>query len=451
MTIASELNDALSLDGEVEVVGSGILPSCFQVTELAAQSIGAVGQSLACLMKNVGALQSLPDVVVDKRLASLWFARSIYPIDWKVSVEDGIAGDYRTKDGWIRFQTLLPHHGRALCTALGVNPKKSEVEASVVSWEKDKLEAAVVHAGGASAAMRTREEWNTHPQGKSVANEPLIAWSNERKTEKLGWSAKVDRPLAGLKVLDLTRILAGPVATRTLASFGAQVLRIDPFDWEEPYLVPEISLGKRCTRLDLRTPEGRQKFEALIRQADVFVHGYRPGALDHLGLGEQRRNEVAPDLVEVTLDAYGWNGPWAQRRGFDSLVQMSTGIAANGMDWARSDKPVSLPVQALDQATGYMMAAAVMRSLDARYNQGLARTARLSLARTAELLVAYEQAADEDRIDGAKDMDFPDAVETTPWGRARRLKPPMTVGDTMMTWDTPACELGSSPPEWVLW
>ena len=197
------------------------------------------------------------------------------------------------------------------------------------------------------------------------------------------------RPLQGIRVLDLTRILAGPVATRFLAGFGADVLRIDPIGWEEPGTVPEVVLGKRCARLNLKDPADRAVLEQLLGQADVMIHGYRPDALARLGLDADRRRALNPALVDVSLDAYGWTGPWHGRRGFDSLVQMSTGIADAGMRAAGSDRPVPLPCQAIDHATGYLMATAALRGLTERYASGVGSSARASLARTARVLVAH--------------------------------------------------------------
>ncbi len=196
-----------------------------------------------------------------------------------------------------------------------------------------------------------------------------------------------DRPLAGIRVLDLTRVLAGPVATRFLALLGAEVLRIDPPDWDEPAVIPEVTPGKRCAHLDLRTAEGHTALTELLRDTDVFVHGYRPGALAGLDFDPATLDGLRPGLIDVALDAYGSTGPWAHRRGFDSLVQMSTGIAAAGMDHARADQPVPLPVQALDHATGYLMAAAALTGLHRRRTDATGSRARLSLARTAALLV----------------------------------------------------------------
>src|SRR5262249_12501113 len=150
-------------------------------------------------------------------------------------------------------------------------------------------------------------------------------------SDLIEWGVPRARPLAGVQVLDITRVLAGPVATRFLAGLGANVLRLDPPTWDEPGVIPEVMLGQGAAHRDLRAINDKIRGYALMRAADVLVHGLRPGALDRLGLDLIRRRGLRPDMIDVALDAYGWSGPWAGRRGFDSLVQMSTGIAEAGM------------------------------------------------------------------------------------------------------------------------
>lgn len=445
-----EIQLALQLDNSSVIIGNDNLPSCFSVSALASASIGAVGSAIALLTNELGFTSSAPTPVVDQRLASRWFSLSIQPTGWDLPpIWDAIAGDYETKDGWIKLHTNLPHHRAAALSVLGVNAVREKVAAAVRTWNADALETAIVGAGGVAAAMRSRDEWQTHPQGIAVAREPLIAWSYAQSEAIREWSGSQSRPLSGLRVLDLTRVLAGPVATRTLAGFGADVLRIDPPGWDEANIVPDITLGKRCSFLSLDQPKDRAVFEQLLSKADVLVHGYRPGALDSLGLSEQTRRSLSPNLIEVCLDAYGWTGPWAKRRGFDSLVQMSCGIADAGTAWAEASKPTPLPVQALDFATGYLMAAAVVRAVtEAAKGNGI-KNARLSLARTAELLINHPQSAQGMLGKDPSDTDFSQTIETSPWGPARRLKPPLQIAGTPMTWDRPSCELGTASPIWL--
>jgi hypothetical protein len=484
---------AAALDA-VQLVGEGALPSYFDVTGLAAASVGAAALAVRELMLAQGSAPGR--VVVDRRLASMWFSWSIDPVGWeRPPLWDAVAGDYATADGWIRLHTNAPHHRAAALAVLGCAPERTAVARAVASWSGLALEAAVVAQGGCAAVMRSLDEWQTHPQGQSVAREPLIDfWAAAPNSAAQGgqqarghadgaaaaaagggrrtWMWTAGRPLAGLKVLDLTRVLAGPVATRFLAGYGADVLRIDPPSWNEPGVIPEVSLGKRCARLDLTQAADRAVFEGLLAEADVLVHGYRPGALERLGFGEQMRRQLNPGLIDVSLDAYGWTGPLAGRRGFDSLVQMSCGIAQHGMQMQGADKPVPLPVQALDHATGYLMAAAVVRALIARLNDGRTLHARLSLARTALLLTdalpsAYvaDSASSVTSSPGSTahppaaaplvntlaptgDGDFAPQLEQTEWGPARRYRPPVEIAGAAMAWDRPASSLGSSAARW---
>jgi hypothetical protein len=319
----------------------------------------------------------------------------------------------------------------------------------VAKWNADDLEQAVVQAGGCAATMRDLSAWADHPHGKAVAAEPITWIDAGDPSPDTTWTPSRDRPLAGIRVLDLTRVLAGPVATRCLAGFGADVLRIDPPDWDEPGVIPEVTLGKRCARLDLRHPDGKRRLADLFASADILVHGYRPDALARLSLDAAARRRMRPGLVDVCLDAYGWSGPWRARRGFDSLVQMSSGIAAEGMRHYAADRPRPLPVQAIDQATGYIMAAAAIRGLTRRLVDRVGSGARSSLARTAALLTARPDTGRGGVLAEAADSDFSPEIEATAWGKARRIKPPLTIAGAVMRWDRPAADLGSSEPVWL--
>jgi crotonobetainyl-CoA:carnitine CoA-transferase CaiB-like acyl-CoA transferase len=227
--------------------------------------------------------------------------------------------------------------------------------------------------------MRSAQEWARHPQGAAVAREPLVHWTYSR-VRPVADAAGGDprRPLAGLRVLDLTRVIAGPVATRYLAGLGAEVLRVDPPGWDEPALVPDMTLGKRTARVDATTTVGRDALEQLIAGADVLVHGYRPGALPL-----DRLIEANPALVVASLSAWGTAGPWAGRRGFDSIVQAASGIAM--VESPDGVRPGALPAQALDHSAGYLLAAAVATALQ----RGGGWSVSTSLARIAhELLTA---------------------------------------------------------------
>lgn len=439
-----------------EVVGAGALPSAYPVTDLLVGAMAAAGAATAALVRVLGGHPG--PVHVDRRLASLWGGWSLLPQGWTVpSPWDPIAGDYRAADGrWIKLHTNAPRHRAAALAVLGldhaVSPDRDAVAAAVARWDADPLETAVVEAGGCAAAMRAEAAWDAHPQGRSVGAEPVLSverGATGRRVAAAPPGATADRPLGGVRVLDLTRVLAGPIATRFLAGLGANVIRVDPPSWDEPGVVPEVTLGKRCIRVDARTDEGRRALHDLLAGADVLVHGYRPGALDGLGLDPATRAALRPGLVEVTLDAYGWTGPWAGRRGFDSLVQMSSGIAARGQEVAGADRPAPLPVQALDHAAGYVLAAAALRGW-VRALDGEGSRSRTSLARVARLLVDASRrepaiASLEARVEPIGHDDVEPAVEATTWGSARRLRPPVWLGERpLLRWDSPATALGSS-------
>lgn len=424
----------------------GALPSAFAVTDLACASLAAAGQAVSELLRQQTG--ELPNVAVDRRLASFWFSSSIRPIGWQVPpLWDPIAGDYATADGWIRLHTNAPHHRAAAERVLGACADRAAMAAQVAKWTSTALEQAVVEANGCAAEMRSWAQWQQHPQGLAVNAEPLVHFSEQTDGKTLAWQGSAARPLAGIKVLDLTRVLAGPTASRFLAGLGADVLRIDSPTWNEPGVVPEMTLGKRCARLDLHDPADRAVFESLLKDADLLLHGYRADALEHLGFGFERRQQLAPGLIDVSLNAYGWSGPWRNRRGFDSLVQMSSGIAEAGQRWKQADKPTPLPVQALDHATGYLMAASALRLLTERLAHGRGGSARLSLARTAKLLIEHGPGTNEPlRAEDA--LDQAPAIEQTAWGPAQRLRVPVQISGTGVQWDLPAAELGSHQAQW---
>lgn len=430
---------------DASIGGTGSLPAAFAVSDLAAASFAAAGTALAGLLRTIG---TAPPVTVDRRLASFWFGGSLRPQGWTPPPPwDPVAGDYEAADGWIRLHTNAPRHREAALAVLGVPAYRDVVAQAVARWRVGALEDAIVEAGGCAAAMRTAGDWAASPPGAAVAGEPLIAW--ERIGEGVASFAPAPgrKPLTGLRVLDMTRVLAGPLATQLLALMGADVLRIDPPDWDEPGVVPEVMAGKRAARVDMRGREGRERVARLFARCHVFVHGYRSGALEGLGFGENLRASLNPHAVEVTLDAYGWTGPWRGRRGFDSLVQMSTGLADAGMRRLGKARPTPLPVQALDHATGYLMAAAALSALTRQQAGGETLRARLSLARTAALLMAHP-ATEEAPIGPETPADFDPRTEHTFWGPSLRIAVPLTVGAVDLWPDHPAAPLGSDEAAW---
>jgi hypothetical protein len=405
-TLLEDFWDALgggaALTGNVALSGPRhALPSAYDVTGLSVASI-AVAKLAVAELHALRRGDATPRVQLDSQCAAVAFRgeRHVQPRGWSLPPAwDPVAGNYRARDGFVRLHTNYAHHRRAAMHVLGVAEEREAVERAVAGWESGQLEAAIVEAGGCAAAMRSPAQWRAHPQGVALAAAPLVqrgvAQADAGRPRWATHPGGAAGPLAGIRVLDLTRVIAGPVGTRLLAAYGADVLRIDPPGFEEVgALLTETTLGKSRAWLDLHATEGRARFEQLLREADVLVHGYRSGALAALGYDHGRLRADYPQLVVTQHNAYGFNGPWAQRRGFDSLVQMSCGIAARGQAVYGADGPHPLPAQALDHATGYLIAAATCRALSEYLERGRLTHSRLSLAATAEALMGLGEVGD---------------------------------------------------------
>ncbi len=423
-----------------------VLPAAFDVTGLAAATVGAAVRAAADLLATRTG-DTPRDTAVDTRPACAAFAaeRLFAPEGWTLPPPwDPVAGDYPAGDGWIRLHTNYAHHRDAALSVLDVAADRDEVARAVAGWSGVELEQAVVDAGGCAAAQHDRDAWLASPPGAATADEPLVRWSTTG-TVAAGPTAPAAQPFAGLRVLDLTRVIAGPVCTRFLAGHGADVLRIDPPGFAEvAALVPEMTTGKRTAFLDLRGA-GRTRLAELLASADVVVCGLRADALDRLDLGADRLRELNPGLVVARLDAYGWDGPWHRRRGFDSLVQMSSGITSAGAVAYGRDRPTPLPVQALDHATGYVLATAVARALQERHVTGTVREARCSLVATANLL--QQHPTPPGTADPAWSAADTERVETA-WGPARRAPLPGRIAGCPVRWAHAAGPLGRHRPAW---
>lgn len=419
------------------------LPSRFDLDGLAVAALAAAGSGASALhaARNGG---PAPVVRVDARAAAASFVseRLIEPIGWELpEIWDAIAGDYCADGGWIRLHTNYERHRAAVLEVLDCPARRDEVERAVRGWNPEALESAVVAAGGAAAVLQTAQQWASSVPGSAVAGAPLV----ERRDRELRVRPKGpgELPFSGVRVLDLTRVIAGPVCTQFLAAYGADVLRIDPPGFAEvPALLPMTTAGKHCTALDLAAPRGREHFAALLAEADLIVCGLRDGALDRLGLGQEELLAINPALLVTRLNAYGWAGPWQKRRGFDSLVQMTTGLA----DAGPGQRPDPLPAQALDHAAGLILAGAVGHALAGREEQAVACEIRISLAAVADLLLA----APADSPEGAgQSPDGSDTVRTeTEWGPVMRVPVPTVIEGISPVFTVPAGPLGRHEARW---
>ncbi|UXI83054.1 CoA transferase [Streptomyces vinaceusdrappus] len=380
-----------------------VLEARLPVRALASACVGACALAAAELAARRGAPGGVPAGRVDDGSVAAGFTSQRHlRIGGREPVSFApLSRLWRTADGWVRTHANYPHHRARLLAALGLARDTEDARAVdavgslLAGLPARSVEETVYAAGGAAVALRTPEEWAASEQGRAVAGRPLVERgvldaSPARTFAPVPPSAGALLPATGLRVLDLTRVIAGPVATRTLALLGADVLRVDPPGLPElPDQHVDTGFGKRSATLDLTCDQAA--FEELLGAADVVVTGYRPGSLDRFGLSPRALAARRPGLVVARLSAWGAYGPWAGRRGFDSLVQVGTGIAALE---GTADRPGALPAQALDHGTGYLLAAGVLRALTEQSRHGGSRYVEVALARTAAWLSAEALPAD---------------------------------------------------------
>ncbi len=425
------LGGAPELLDDVQVVGDsrGLLPSTLAVLPAMTAAVAVSTLAAAVLGRSRGSTSGAPVVIDQEHVAvaarSERHAREVGADEADLFAP--LSRFFRTADGWIRLHANYPWHRERALEVLGCAGRPEEVAQAVRHWSGEVLEDALAAAGALGFAVRDAQAWRSHPQGQAVAELPLLQTRFGATPGRVG---PPGRAAAGLRVLDLTRVIAGPVATRTVAAWGAQVLRLDSPD------LPEISAqavdtlpGKLSAELDLTRPEGRGRMQALLAQADLLVQGYRPGALARYGLGADELRERHPHLSVVTLSAWGPTGPWAGRRGFDSLVQCPTGIAATEGD---EEQPGALPAQGLDHATGYLAAAAGLLAL-ARVQQGQpASMIQLSLAQTAHWLLSAGSMTKQ----VPRELDARDYLAHLPGAKSavQVVRPPGRAGNLVPAW-----------------
>src|SRR2546430_14034342 len=439
--------DAVTLSG-----AEPQLPSSFRVAAAAQASIAATGLAAAQIWKSRSGQSQ--DVAVDMRHALVECRSERYlRVDGKPPPPawDAIAGIYKTRDQrFVRLHTNFRHHRDAVCKVLNCEPERDQVQAALMQWDGEAFETAAYAAGGVVAMMRSHQEWSATPHAKALAELPLIS------IEKIGDAApkpwpKGDRPLAGVRVLDLSRVIAGPVAGRTLAVHGADVLLISGPDLPAiPWLTIDTGRGKLTSFLELKSEQGREMFRALLAEADIVSQGYRPTSIAALGFSPQDVARINPGIVYVSLSAYGHAGPWAERRGFDSLVQPSTGFNHAEGQAAGVDGPKELPAQMLDHATGYLMAFGAMTAKARQSREGGSWHVRVSLAQTGRWLWNLGRVADGFKAEDLPGETIKPFIAEIPsgFGPLRSVKPSAILAKTPAYWARPSMPLGSHPPKW---
>ena len=450
LSLPDEALDRLQLDGSEPA-----LPSSFAVGTAVQASLAAA----ALAATEIGRARNgvVQGVAVDMREAA-FEASGAFRLDGRdVELWDPLAGLYRCglgdAGGWVRLHTNFAHHRDGLLQRLGLPPgpgtTREQVAAALAGWQPEAFEQAAADAGLVAAALRTFEQWQAHPQQAAVASLPLVEIARIGDAPALRWPdlPAAVRPLEGLLMLDLTRILAGPVAGRTLAAYGADVMLVNSPHLPNIGAIADTSRGKRSAHADLHDAGDRAAFAAALSQSHVMLQGYRPGSLERLGFGPMAAAQLRPGIVYTSLSAYGRLGPWADRRGFDSLLQTATGFNADEAAAAGAAAPKPMPIQVLDMATGFLMAFGSVVGLLQQQAFGGSWHVQVSLARTAVWLRSLGRVTNGF---AAAPVDCSGLWETTRsgFGELVALRHAARLSHTPARYARPSMPPGSQPLAW---
>ncbi|GAB3032682.1 CoA transferase [Parafrigoribacterium mesophilum] len=414
---------------------NGYLAASLPVAALAQGSVAALAASVNRFLTRSGGTGRTWRMSMERVAASFAGDRMMRVDGQPVTGFAELSGFFQAADGWVRTHANYPHHRLRLLKALGLaeDSDRAVVAERIAGLSARDVENRSATADAIAVRVRDETEWSGGAPGRALARQPLVARHFAATAAATPRNRVLDPelPLAGIRVLDFTRVIAGPVATRVLGLLGADVLRLDPPQLPELVVQHmETGQGKRSALLDLSTAAGRSLANDLLSTADILVTGYRPGALERYGL------EHPAGLVHALVSAWGTGGPWAHRRGFDSIVQAASGIA---IIQGGRERPGALPAQALDHASGYLLAAAAVDALTETDSDGRARDVSVSLAGTARWL-----------LQAARDLPTvplrqPSENTTVVHGAYRTARPPLQEYDDYR-W--PAREWGSDKAQW---
>lgn len=434
-----------------------ILPTPFCVGESSAAALAAVGLAVSDLWATKTGRSQAVSVDTRQATASLRSGKYMHLDSAAVSTErNPVMGVYAAKDGrWSYLHCIFPNHRAAALSVLGVAEDKEAVRHAVAGWDALELEEAIIAAKGAGGMIRTIDEWAQHPQEAAIAPLPLmeIVKIGDNSPEAL---LSGERTLWGIRVLDLTRVLAGPTCARTLAEHDADVLKITGAHLPNiGYQECDTGHGKLSANLDLWEQKDLDRLRELVRRADAFSQGYRPRTLGTRGLSPEELATLRPGVVYVSLSAFSHVGPWASRRGFDTVVQTVSGITSRQGDLfpGAEPGPQFYPVSAIDYLTGYLMALRALVALERRTREGGSWLVRISLAQTGRWLVGHGQVPDSESKQAAQEftsaeLDSWSTESQTPVGRLRHLTPVVQLSETPPRWARPSVPLGYNEPVW---
>ncbi|NYT63745.1 CoA transferase [Alcaligenaceae bacterium] len=359
---------------------------------------------------------------------------------------------YRTRNGsW-----FVPHFslglGAKVLDVLGCDDTTDAISAAVANWDANELEDAVASAGACGGTVRTKQEWLAHPHGSYLADRPVVELTRVGPAKAESFHLG-ERPLSGVRVLDLTRIIAGPVSSRGLAEHGADVLMVTAQHLlQAPEHVRDTSQGKRSCFLDLKSAEGASRFAELVREADVIVSSYRPGALDSLGFGMEELARLRPGIIQVSVSCYGSGGPFAQRRGWEQIAQAVTGICQTQSAAVGADQPKIVSPLICDFTTGYLATYGALLALGRRAREGGSWQVEVSLCRSSMFLqsqglISEFETAPETLAQEQLASFY--VQEDGAYGDIMALGPVLRLSETPPYWAGSTPLLGSDAPVWL--
>lgn len=422
------------------------LATSMPIGQVASIALGAVGLAGLEIARERGA--PVGPVATDPRAAALAMCANDYlriagqaPVSWPE-----LTRFYRAADGWVFLHGGFPAQAARLVACLDAPADRDGLAARLRGMPAQEIEDRCLAANTCGRRLRTPANWAAHPAAQTIAARPVLDITPLPGGAPRRWTPAA-LPLAGLRVLDFSRVLAGPTIGRTLAEHGADVLRIASPDLPsiEP-LVIDTGYGKRSAFVDLDTAHDRATLDDLLAGADVVIDGYRPGALARFGLDPAALARRHPGLIFVSLSAFGQDGPWGGSRGYDSLVQAAVGLSGG-------EPPKRLPCQPLDYLAGYLGAFGAMRALIARAETGAGAHVELSLAGMALWLRQMaagigDVAAPPDRNPTSREVADELVTLASEFGEITTLRPALDVAWRPRHW-TPPQRLGSSAPVWA--
>ncbi|KAL7937312.1 CoA-transferase family III domain-containing protein [Trichoderma chlorosporum] len=451
-------------------------PSSFKIGHLAQSSIALSALTASLIHSRRSSSSSSPSTSASSSSASPiprvsipldhalieFKSERLYKIDNQPleSVWGSIGGLHKTADGHVRIHDNFPCHALGTLELLGLPPTASreDVAAKVAQWKSVELETEALEKRKLVIyALRSYAEWDALPQASFIDDNPILVRQLASGPPKKLPETNSSRCLQGIRVLEMSRVIAAPVAGKTLAAHGADVLWVtSPNLPNQPVLDRDLGRGKRTIQLDIHKPHDKERLLELLRSCDVFIQGYRPGSLAAYGLSPEELQRANPDIICANLSAFGPSGPWSQRRGFDSLVQTCSGMNVSEAAHFGAGEPARvMPCQALDHAAGYLLAAGVSAALYRRAQGGGSWVVDVSLAGVMKYLRSLGQYPGKtgfESSDVVAQADVPaDYLETreTVFGSMRAVRHSASVEGCEVGWEEMPKPLGSDEARWL--